>query len=300
MKKILKTISILLLVITFSCGDDDNGRFSSDPSSGWIEFFTSSTTTGQTVSSVTIPVSVRVPEYLNGLNITYTIEAVEGDYTQFVSSNGGTLFADPALVGGEDIYARALNVDLELMNMEVGRDFVTSFDVILTAVDASNVTIGVPGSSHITSHRVTIPCSNPDVLPADYFVGDYAISDVAASIGPGNGTENFGAGTVTLTVDPFNPNVRLFEATILPAFTGGAPFPTSIEFSVDDYVTLGGYVGAGISCNGVDEYGFTSAAAADSVPWDVCNDLSITINYVEDPNIACGGPYASSFSLTKL
>lgn len=193
-----------------------------------------------------------------------------------------------------------MSIDLDLANMELGRGFVTSFDVTLTAVDASSVSVGVTGSTSTTTHRVTIPCSNPDVLPATYFVGDYAIADVVAQIGPGNGTENFGAGTVTLTVDPFNPNVRLFESTILPAFTGGAAFAVSIEFSEDDYVTLGGFVGAGISCNGVDEYGFTSAAAADSVPWDICNDINVTIQYAEDPNSACGGPYASSFSLIKL
>jgi hypothetical protein len=299
MKNIFKIIPILILAITFGCDDDEN-RFVSDPSTGWIEFQSSATTTGQTVSVVSIPLSIRVPEFNNGLNISYSIQGVEGDFTQFVSGNGGSVFADPTIQSGVNGESRALSIDLDLANMEFGRDFVTSFDVILTAVDASSVTIGVPGSTNILTHRVTIPCSNPDVLPATYFVGDYAIADVVGQIGPGNGTENFGAATVTLTVDPFNPNVRLFESTILPAFTGGAPFPISIEFSEDDYVTLGGYVGAGISCNGADEFGFTSAAAADSVPWDVCNDMNITIQYVEDPNVAGGCPYASSFSLIKL
>jgi hypothetical protein len=298
MKNILKLIPIVLLVFTFSCEDDEENRFRNDPSTGWVEFASASTTTGQSTPQVSIPLSIRVPEYRDGLTINYTIQAVEGDFTQFVTGNGGSVFADPAIQSSADGDSRALAIDLPLRDMDLGRDFVTSFDVVLTAVDVSSVNLG--GFTEILSHRVTIPCSNPDVISETYFVGDYAISDVVATIGPGNGTENIGSGTVTLAVDPFNPNVRSFDITLLPAFTGGAPYAASIEFSSDDVVTLGGYIGGGISCNGVDEYGYTSAAAADSGPWDVCNDQSIIVNYVEDPNGACGGPYPASFSLTKL
>ncbi|MEY8847791.1 hypothetical protein AB9K26_03195 [Psychroserpens sp. XS_ASV72] len=292
MKNIIKIIPILLLVFVVGC-DQSDSRFRDDPTSGWVEFFTAATTTGQTASSVTIPVEINVPVYENGLNITYTITAVEGDFTQFVSSSGGTLFVDPTVIN------RSASITIPLMNMDLGRNFVTSFDVTITDVNVNTVGIGVDDSS-VTAHRVTIPCSNPDVLPADYFVGDYMIADVAATIGPGNGTSNMAPGTVTLTVDPNNPNVRLFSSPMVPAFTGGTPFSASLSFSEDDYVTLGGYIGLGISCNGADEYGFTGAAAADSGPWDVCNDQTITIQYTEDPNGSCGGPFPSSFSLTRL
>jgi len=298
MKNIFKIIPLLLLAITFGCDDNEENRFRSDPSTGFIEYYTAATTTGQTQPSISVPVAIRVPEYNNGLSFTYSIQAVEGDFTQFVSSTGGTVIMDPSVQSSADGDSRAASVDLDLANMEVGRDFVTSFDIILTAVDVNGVTLG--GVTNILSHRVTIPCSNPDVLLPDYFVGDYAIADVTAQIGPGNGTENIATGVVTLSVDPFNPNVRLFEIVILPAFTGGALVPASLEFSVDDVVTLGGFSGGNISCNGVAEYGYGPAAAEDSGPWDICNDQSITINYSEDPLVACGGPYPASFSLTKI
>lgn len=293
MKNILKNIFVLTLglFVLQGCDSGDDPRFNNDPTTGWIEFRSAATTTGQTQAVLPIQLDIQVPQYPNGLNLDYEITAVEGDFTQFLSSSSGTLFIDPAIT------TRAVPLELELNNMDVGRDFVTIFDVTITDI-SNGIGVGVDESS-ITTHRVTIPCSNPDVLPDTYYVGDYDIADVTAVIGPGNGTQNIGSGTVTLTVDPLNPNRRLFQAQVLPAFTGGALFDFSIEFSTNDVVTLGGFTGSGISCSG-PEYGYTGAAEADSVPWDICNDQSIIIQYVEDPLVGCGGPYSASFSLTKV
>nr|WP_321248130.1 hypothetical protein [uncultured Psychroserpens sp.] len=296
MKNILKLIPIIILVFTFSCDDEDN-RFSNDPTTGWVEFISSATTTGQTSPVVSIPLSIRVPQFDNGLNISYSIQAVEGDFTQFVSSSSGSVYADPSIQPGVDGDSRALSIDLDLANMDAGRDFVTSFDITLTAVDASSVTVGVNGSTNILTHRVTIPCSNPQVLPNDYFVGDYSIVDTVATIGPGNGTENFAAGTVTLTADPFNTNGRIFSSGVLPAFNGEVE-SVSIFFTTDNIAILGD-VDPGLACSAAGPYVFT-AAADGNAPWDICNDQGITITYTEDPNGSCGGPYVSSFTLTKL
>ncbi|WP_353780181.1 hypothetical protein [Winogradskyella sp. 3972H.M.0a.05] len=289
MKNIIKIISLLLIVVTYSC-DQTNENFNSDPTSGWVEFFGPATTTGQTSPSVSIPLDVRVPIYENGLNISYTISAAEGDFTQFVSASSGTAFADPA------DNTRNVSIDIPLMNMDAGRDFVTSFDITITSVD-NGVRVGVDENS-ITTHRVTIPCSNPAVVGADFFVGDYAIADVAATIGPGNGTENFAAGTVTLAVDPTNPNRRIFSSAALPAFNAEIETVT-IEFTTDNVVILGD-VDPSLSCGGGIPYTFTGAAVADSSPWDICNDTFITVVYTEDPFGSCGGPYVSSFTLTAL
>ncbi|MEM6720491.1 MAG: hypothetical protein AAF611_14285 [Bacteroidota bacterium] len=276
-----------------SCASDvDNSKFQSNPETGWIEFRSAATTTGQVSPSHQIPVSIEVPVYPEGFNISYSFEAVEGDFTQFVAdTTPAPLFVDPQ----EE--TRSPNINIPLVNMEIARDFVTSFDVIITAVDKNGITLGDNAES-ILRHTVTIPCSNPDVLPGDYYVGDYTIADVEATIGPGNGTENFAGGTVTLSVDPFNPNRRIFTVGALPAFNGQLEQVT-LDFTDSDVVVIA-EVNPGLSCDGgVTAYIFEGASIADSTPWDICNDESITILYTEDPLGSCGGPYPSSFSLTK-
>ncbi len=292
MKNKIKIYSlfILLIVLGYSCEDGVNS-FEDTPTNGWIEFTNAQTTTGQTSSSITVPLAVNVPVYSNGLNISYNIVGVEGDYTNFVASSSGSTFADPTADN------RSANIEVNLMNMEVGRDFVTSFDIVLTSVDVDGVNIGVDENS-VTAHRVTIPCSNPEIVSNDYFVGDYVIVDVSGVIGPGNGTENFASGTVTLIVDPTNPNKRIFSVGALPAFNGEIETVT-IEFSTDNVVLLGN-VDPTLSCGGGVPYIFSNAGIGNSSPWDICNDQFITIVYSEDPNGSCGGPFLSSFSLTKL
>jgi hypothetical protein len=296
MKKIIKISLVLLLIVTVtSCeNNNDNSRFSNDPTSGWVEFKTAQTTTGQTATSVTIPLDIRVPVYKNGLNISYTIQAVDGDFTQFVSSSSGTAFADPNLENSVDGSNRSVNLVLDLMNMDASRDFVTVFDVVLTSVSANNVSVGVDENSIVT-HRVTIPCSNPAILPSDYFVGDYMIQDVTGTIGPGNGTENFESGIVTISVDPSNPNARTFSTYVVPAFTS-SPKVITLEFTADNVIALGD-VATGIGCSAT-QYIYTEAGANNS-PWDVCNDQSVIVNYTEDTNSSCGGPFNASFSLVK-
>ncbi|WP_353779116.1 hypothetical protein [Winogradskyella sp. 3972H.M.0a.05] len=306
MKKTIKFLicSLLVLVLFNGCDADglNDGRFNENPQTGWVDFnaSTDETTISGGQATLDVPVQINVPSYPNGFNISYQLEGVAGDFTPFVTATTGSVFADPNAPNATD---RIANIVITFQNLDQERLIVNSFDVVLTATDDSNVRVGVDANSTSSStrYRVNIPCSNPDVLPADFFVGDYAIADVNANLGPANGTENFGAGTVTLTVDPTNPNRRLFSAAVLPAFTGGAPVPVSLEFSPDDYVTLGGYVGTGIGCGGGIEFGYDAALPADSTPWDICNDNSITIIYTEDAISSCGGPFAgSSFSLTKL
>ncbi|MGS2727720.1 hypothetical protein ACU8DI_14005 [Psychroserpens sp. BH13MA-6] len=292
MKNFFKILFVAVLVFTYSCEDKDNSdKFRDDPTTGWIEFITAGTTTGQTSPSVSIPLDVSVPIYENGLNIAYSIEAVEGDFTQFVSSSSGVVYADPADA------TRNVTVDIALANMEVARDFVTSFDIVLESVDQPGILLGLEEDG-ITRHRITIPCSNPEVLPGDYFVGDYAIADLDATIGPGNGTENFAAGTVTLAVDPFNPNSRVFTVGVLPAFNGELE-TVSINFTTDNVVVLGGDVDPSLACSAAGPYIFTPETSGNT-PWDICSDDFMTVIYMEDPNGSCGGPYEASFTLTKL
>lgn len=280
-------------VILFSCEEEDNSRYNSTPETGWIEFETAATIIGETDESVTIPINVEVPIYKEGLNITYTITGVEGDFTTFVSDTGGNIFADPL------DYSRTINVDIPLKNTAAGRDFITTFDVKLTAIDKSGIRLGINSDSVLT-HRVTIPCLNPAVIPADFFTGSYTIADVSANVGPENGTENFAGGAVKLSVDPTNANAREFRSGVLPAFNAEIEIINITFVTGDNVVTLGD-VDPNLSCDGTTLYIYTAESTANNTPWDICaGDNSILINYVEDPNASCGGPYMSSFSLTKI
>jgi hypothetical protein len=288
MKRFLKIFSLSFMVILFGC-DNNDGRFGDNPNLGWVEFSSAASTTVQAPVSISIPLSINVPVYQDGLNISYTITAVQGDYTQFINSSGGVAFADPSDV------TRSVSIELPVVNGDLGRDFITIFDVTLTAVDVDGVNIGVDNESILT-HRVTLPCINPLIVNDTFFVGDYLIEDVVATIGPGNGTENFGTGTVTLVVDPLDPNIRTFSANVLPAFV---PTPTDAAIAFrEDGATLSGIVNPGIGCTAFP-YVYTGAGA-DKTPWDICNDQSIIINYTEDVAQSCGGPYEASFRLTKL
>ena len=288
LKKIVfvSTLSLLLISIGFT---EKDSRFGGDnPETGWVEFDGTGTTVNPDFSTLAVPIEINVPIFQNGIEIGYELEAVSGDYTQFVTASGSSVFESP-----EDSDRLAF-VELELNNLS-GLSEQVVFDVIITSTSIDNVSIGIDENSP-TTYRVTIPCTNPDTLPSDYFVGEYTITDVEATIGPGNDTSNFEGGTVTISVDPLNPNARLFDSPALPAFTD-APFSFSLLFSTNNTVTLENFVGLGISCDGDTEYGFGPTGSATS--WDICNDVSTTITYEEDPDGSCGGPFVSSFSLVK-
>ncbi len=298
----LYILAFLSLVLVFSCNQNDlEDKFDENELSGWVDFDPSANSATVNASEATtqlaVPFRVNVPAYPNGLNVSYRLEAVSGDFTPFVTNTSGTEFVDPYAFDANDRIGR---FNIGFINLDVIRSAVITFDVIITNVDVSSVGVGVDDSS-VLSYRVTIPCTNPDVLPNDFFVGEYTLADVTGTIGPSNGTSNFEAGTVTLAVDVFNPNLRNFTSGGLPAFTGGTQFAFSLLFSDNDTVTLAGFTGLNIACGaGAPEYGFDSAAAADSASWDICNDQEIVITYTEDPLGSCGGPFLSSFVLTKI
>ena len=304
MKKTIKFFACALLALALFNGCDssnglNDGRFNESPENGWVDFDSSTNeiTILGTQTTLNVPVQINVPSYPNGFNISYQLEGVDGDFTPFVTATSGTTFADPNAPNASD---RIANIVITFQNLDQERLMVNSFDVVLTGTDSPTVRAGVDPNSTTSTvrYRVNIPCSNPAALPSDYFVGDYAIADVVAALGPGNGTENFASGTVTLTVDPTNPNRRVFQSGVLPAFN--AELETIIlDFTADNVVSIND-VDPSLSCGGGVPYTFAAAAIADSTPWDICNDNSITVVYSEDVSASCGGPFVASFSLTKL
>ncbi len=131
--------------------------------------------------------------------------------------------------------------------------------------------------------------------PENFLVGDYQIVDVSANVGPGNGTSNFAPGLVTIIG---SGNTRTFLNAILPAFTNNAL--RTINLRLNCNVIQIEDVDANLSCDQVNNYIYTTTDVANSTPYSLTgSDASFVINYIEDPLGSCGGPFNSSFSLTK-
>lgn len=173
--------------------------------------------------------------------------------------------------------------------------------LVLNLVAGDEVQSTFPNTTP-TPKQITVTvnrsCVNPATVPSDYFVGNYIIADVTGTVGPGNGTENFEGGTVTLTVNGTNPNQRDFVTAVFPAFTGSAPVNASIEFTANNGVVLND-LSTGVGCGSSIIF---STAGADNSAWVICDgDDTITVNFIEDDQGNCGGPFVgSSFSLTKI
>ncbi|WP_418637867.1 hypothetical protein [Winogradskyella sp.] len=253
MKKIIKLLPILLLVFAFSCGDDDfSENFTTDdPTTGWVEFATpnAGTTISAATETLSLPVSLRVPVYKDGLNVSYTIQAVEGDYTSILTTDDTLTFTpDPSGANGN---TRVKSIDLHFENVADLTDLVV-FDVVLTAVDVNGVSIGVDDES-ITSYRVSTPC--PIIIADSYNVDVSALGGAAPSH------------TVDFTL--VGPNQYSLASTWGPNFVGWAtgddsfngqyPYPgfiivnddLTVDLISDDPLSPDGGTGTYDSCNDV-------------------------------------------------
>lgn len=173
-------------------------------------------------------------------------------------------------------------------------------NLVLNLLDGDDLQVTNPNTA-ATKQQINITinrnCINPATIPSTYFVGDYAIADLDAVVGPANNLENFETSTITLSVNGTNANQRDFNVNLLSGVFGG-PTPMSIEFAASG-VILGSY-DFGFGCGGPGSYQYTSAGA-DNGAWVICDgDNNLTVYYTEDPTGACGGPYLSSFTLTKI
>lgn len=275
MKKIIKLLPMLLLVLAFSCEqDDDSTRFYNETSTGWVEFATA--TSGTTVApgseSLAIPVSLRVPVYADGISVNYTLQAVEGDFTSIVTTGSSLWFSpEQAGTGGDP---RVKSIELMFQNL----DTVTSpivFDVVLTSTSVNGVNIGVDEGS-IVSYRVSTPCAV--ITSADYNV------DV---IGPGGPTPSHTVALVPVagTTNQFSVTSTwgpdfVGAATGNPAFNGMFPYSGIITINADLSVDVlstdpdisSGGSGTYDSCNDV----FLITMMQDLFTTDFTVDLTMT------------------------
>lgn len=158
--------------------------------------------------------------------------------------------------------------------------------VIFNLTDVEDAVLGARKSFTLTLQRF---CP----VAADYLVGDYQISDVSANIGPGNGTSNFKPGIVTITAN--GATSRTWMNSLLVAFV-----PTPKQIVLD--LICGSLIlqdrTTGLQCTSGVPYIYVSAGA-DNSTYNDNDDTFLIVNYTEDPNGSCGGPFLSSFSLTK-
>jgi len=136
-------------------------------------------------------------------------------------------------------------------------------------------------------------------VPEDFLVGEYAIEDVEAEVGPANSTENFASGIVSIEIGR-EPTQRVFTAGILPAFAGDQEIV--LDLRCNNFVL--GLVDPNLTCDeGANSYTLIAASAGGGVDstYDLQNmQNEYIINYTEDPEGSCGGPFQSSFRLTKI
>ncbi len=150
----------------------------------------------------------------------------------------------------------------------------------------SNVPDGGVAEREVLTVSVFVVCP----IPETYLVGNYTIEDVDAVVGPDNGTANFETGTVIISAA--SETSRQFTANVLPAFVG--PEVITLDMVCGNFILQ--TVDPSITCDG-PPYIFTDDTGANQYNLD--SDQEFTITYIEDPEDSCGGPFISSFRLTK-
>ncbi|WP_040281143.1 hypothetical protein [Psychroserpens damuponensis] len=309
MKNILKITMLVLLTLGYGCdGDDDGGRFSSDPNSGWIQFQTETTDISLSFDDTVygLPVVMQVPYNLTDLNIGYELVSVSGlDVNSFYNQNTLTV---PANEGGTALVNGFPTIDFDLSAIaDITEPMV--FDVILTSTDRNSVTVGIDGADRIISNRVSICPAN--ATNTSNFLGDYVLTVVTEEgpFGP-----QFEDGAVVTLVEGANGSLsRSFLIDYLPGVGAGDPI-TNIEFTfTSEGVAVAEEIGTGLSCDGgVSALVFgndTENQAA--LP---CGDDQIFLNmldfkFIGDPDVAgdvngtggCGEQdVATTILLTKV
>jgi len=174
-----KILSILFLsLVMFNCDSDEGTDFSNDTSTGWVEFNTASTNVLLFNSNgmLDIPFKFNVPVSKEDTTISYEIEQVSGttDINTIINTNSTTVPAESFGIGvnGDPNLTLDISGALNLTSTVV-------FDVILTQTDNSGIQVGIPGSSRITTHRVSL-C--PTVISASYS-GDAFSGDLGQASG---------------------------------------------------------------------------------------------------------------------
>lgn len=131
-------------------------------------------------------------------------------------------------------------------------------------------------------------------IPEDFLVGQYEVEDVSAGIGPAQDPpqENIVSGTVNVKIGKTSTD-RVFTVNVI----GGSSKEIKLSF-VCGKIKFS-RLDLGIYCTQGTPYVWDEAT--NNTTYDVQQEQdSYTIKYQEDPEGSCGGPFESSFSLTKV
>lgn len=279
MKNLIKLFTFSLLLVCFTGCDEELERTVFDGDGTFVSFLASNTSSlaiSVDDASATVDLSISASG-LSSVDRTYPLVLNTDNTTADLSTF--SLPASVTIPAGSYFGTFTLSI--------INNDFLDS--------TPKNIVFGLEedGSFSIDNNSASVTVFQVCPVPDDFMVGDYEIADVMATIGPGNGTSNFAPGTVTLEAS--SPTTRSFEVAILPAFRG----PVTVTFDLVCNTLILNTVGPQppIACGATDYIYGDDGNNTYSV--DEGDDL-FTITYIEDVDSSCGGPYAASFTLTKL
>lgn len=282
MRKITIVITIVTLVTSLISCDEDVIVFDNVNGQTMVKFDES--------SAVPLSVEIGTSETISLTLSSSVVSEIDRTVSLSVDEELTTLQSDAYNFNSNAIIpAGEYSTEVEIEVSDTGLDFTKVFDLVLNidGISDSN-SVSIPSKKQTVSVGISCP------IPADFMVGDYQIADVSGAIGPANGTSNFASNTVTLEA---NGSTRTFTAGVLPAFNSEIETVT-INLNCDVFQI--GDVDPSLACTSGVSYIFTATDRDDSSTYSINgSDDFFIINYVEDPEGSCGGPFLASFSLTK-
>ncbi|WP_430412016.1 hypothetical protein [Kordia sp.] len=226
MKKIIKAFVLpLILVLAYSCAKDDDGRFSSNPELGWIQFPSASTTqsVNNELTTISIPVSFTAPINKSDLDVTYTIVDVLGSSSDAVSASGSVKIAADSNIGLIE-----LNVVPTAATALVASDI--TFDIVLQSA-TRGISVGLSDGSSTTTHTVNLVCDLTLDLGGMYSVTtNYGYHDFLPSFNPNTEvTEIIDNGDGTFFIQDFSGG--LYNGGPYTTAYGTGPTSFDVTFS---------------------------------------------------------------------
>jgi len=159
---------------------------------------------------------------------------------------------------------------------------------------------GINTEDSVSAQRMDISVYEVCPIPTDYLIGEYTIADGQATIGPNNDSAGFQSQTVTIEPGPTSTS-RVFTAVALPGLTNTqAEIRLSLVCGSINFNTT---IDTGIGCVDSEStilYESATVAGFPNSSYSVTSDDQITVTYAEDSQNSCGGPFQSTFILTKI
>lgn len=232
MKKLIYAFLSITALTFVGCTEDLNeGKFNADEESGWVQFAPTEEEieAGEIASSFKrggqflIPVYLQAPVNRDGVEVTYTVEDVEGSSQGTISSSGVVEIPKGTNTG-----------DIVLNFEDVSVSSSTVLKITLTSTNRNNVQVGLEDGSKPVSQLVRI-CGNAF---STTYEGDSATSDglpgeiFNVALVPVPGTDNqFTLSTV------WGPN---FVAALTgnPGDEGQFVYPVTLTVNSDASVTV--------------------------------------------------------------